>query len=94
MVIFVGLPLFGLEMAIGQYFAKSPIVLFSNLCPLFCGIGPAMLIMTLIVIIYYNVLLAWTLYYMLVSFSKELPWSKCDFTWGSKGKHESSKWKE
>lgn len=36
-----------------------------------------------IVMLYYNVILAWTLYYMLASFEEPLPWKGCNHPWSS-----------
>lgn len=44
------------------------------------GVGIAMLMVTLIVSIYYNVIIAYSLYYMFASFQSPLPWSSC-FSW-------------
>lgn len=41
------------------------------------GVGVAMVMVTLIVSIYYNVILAYSLYYMFASFQSPLPWSSC-----------------
>ena len=37
MLLFIGIPCFFLEIAIGQYAAVGPITLYNNLCPLFKG---------------------------------------------------------
>jgi hypothetical protein len=42
------------------------------------GIGFGMICLTGIVCIYYNVIIAWTLYYLLYSFFPTIPWSTCD----------------
>lgn len=39
-----------------------------------------MVMVTLIVSIYYNVIIAYSLYYMFASFQSPLPWSAC-FSW-------------
>lgn len=39
-----------------------------------------MVMVTLIVSIYYNVIIAYSLYYMFASFQSSLPWSAC-FSW-------------
>ncbi|XP_023257804.1 sodium- and chloride-dependent neutral and basic amino acid transporter B(0+)-like, partial [Seriola lalandi dorsalis] len=40
-------------------------------------VGIAMVMVTLIVSIYYNVIIAYSLYYMFASFQFPLPWSSC-----------------
>ena len=45
------------------------------------GVGCAMVTVSLIVCIYYNVIMSYTVYYMVSSFSSEVPWSKCDPSW-------------
>ena len=50
------------------------------------GIGLAMcLIVSGLVSIYYNVIIAWSLFYLFASFSKNLPWVECsrDNEWQS-----------
>ena len=45
------------------------------------GVGCAMVTVSLIVCIYYNVIMSYTVYYMVASFAREVPWSKCDPSW-------------
>ena len=32
---------------------------------------------------YYNVILAWTFYYLFASLTSELPWATCDHEWNT-----------
>lgn len=41
------------------------------------GVGIGMVMVTLIVSIYYNVIIAYSLYYMFASMQSRLPWSDC-----------------
>ena len=77
MLLFAGLPLFFMELALGQYNGQGPTKVFGNLAPAFKGLGFAMLASTCLVVLYYNVILAWTLFYMFTGMSSELPWSTC-----------------
>ena len=42
-----------------------------------------MVVMTAVVSLYYNVILAWTLYYLARSFSPTLPWASCGNAWNT-----------
>lgn len=41
------------------------------------GVGISMVMVTVIVAIYYNVIIAYSLYYMFASFQSPLPWTGC-----------------
>ena len=78
MLIIAGLPLFFLELVLGQYSRSGPIQVFRRISPIFKGLGPAMLLIAFFVSIYYNVIIAWTLFYMFKGFTtSDLPWSNC-----------------
>jgi len=50
---------------------------------LLSGVGFGMVIISAIVCVYYNVIIAWTVYYFVLSFSWDLPWSKCGNDWNT-----------
>ena len=77
MLIFAGLPLFFLELILGQYSGQGPAKVFGRMSPIFKGLGFAMILASFFLNIYYNVIVAWTLYYMVSGFSSELPWTNC-----------------
>ncbi|XP_023279245.1 sodium- and chloride-dependent neutral and basic amino acid transporter B(0+)-like [Seriola lalandi dorsalis] len=76
MLVVTGIPLFFLESALGQFCSQGPINTWRAV-PLLQGVGIAMVMVTLIVSIYYNVIIAYSLYYMFASFQFPLPWSSC-----------------
>ncbi|NXJ08050.1 SC6A7 protein, partial [Odontophorus gujanensis] len=76
MLLLVGLPLFLMELSLGQYGAAGPITVW-KCCPILQGIGVGMLVVSSLVSIYYNVIIAWAFYYLGSSFQSPLPWS-CD----------------
>lgn len=47
------------------------------------GVGVAMVTVSLIVCIYYNVIMSYTIYYMFASISEVVPWSICDPAWAN-----------
>ncbi|KAK3755831.1 hypothetical protein QZH41_013375, partial [Actinostola sp. cb2023] len=51
--------------------------------PLFGGIGLAMTIITSLCSVYYNVIMAWSFYYMFDSFRSEVPWKDCGNPWNT-----------
>ncbi|KAG1653932.1 Sodium- and chloride-dependent GABA transporter ine [Nymphon striatum] len=78
-----GIPLLLMEMAIGQYMRFGPIGTLNKVAPIFKGVGVATVVVTFILTTYYNVIIAWTLYYLFSSFTAVLPWSNCQHTWNS-----------
>ena len=77
MLFFAGLPMFFLELALGQYCGLGPIKVFGNLAPIFKGLGLAMVCGSFLVALYYNVIIAWTLFYLFSGMQSKLPWSDC-----------------
>ncbi|KAL9984764.1 hypothetical protein ACROYT_G007097 [Oculina patagonica] len=82
-LVFCGIPIFYLEVALGQYVGKGVVKSWAAICPLFGGLGYAMLLITFLISVYYNVIIAWTLYYLFVTFRKTLPWGECGNEWNS-----------
>ncbi|GFV96831.1 sodium-dependent proline transporter [Trichonephila clavipes] len=82
MMAFVGLPLFLMELSFGQYASEGPVTIW-KICPLFQGLGYAMFLMSALVGVYYNMILAWALFYLMSSFTSHLPWSSCDNWWNT-----------
>ncbi len=86
MLALAGLPLFYLELTIGQYGGIGPNKLFGRIAPAFKGLGYGMLCVTFLVAIYYNMIIAWTLFYTFAGMQDPLPWADCgnaynDMTW-------------
>ena len=75
MLLGIGLPLFFMELALGQYAGQGPTKIFGKVAPLFKGLGFAMLMVAFLVSIYYNMIIAWALFYLGNSFYSELPWA-------------------
>ncbi|XP_022098919.1 sodium- and chloride-dependent glycine transporter 1-like isoform X3 [Acanthaster planci] len=82
MLFLAGMPLFFLETAFGQYASQGPVTIW-RACPLFAGIGWAMVIISAMVVIYYNIIMAWTAFFIFKSFTLELPWQHCNNTWNT-----------
>ncbi|XP_012547426.2 sodium- and chloride-dependent glycine transporter 1 [Bombyx mandarina] len=87
MLVIAGLPLMFMELSFGQYAALGPVAVYNKFCPLFRGLGYGMVIVSSIVMLYYNLIIAWTIFYMTVSFSSifyQLPWQNCKAEWSTK----------
>ncbi|KAH9284478.1 Sodium- and chloride-dependent glycine transporter 1 [Echinococcus granulosus] len=82
MLICLGLPIFFLEFAFGQFASLGPISIWS-ISPLFKGVGYAMTTVSWYISLYYNVIIATAFFYLFASFNKQLPWSTCDNWWNN-----------
>lgn len=76
MLFLTGIPLVFLELSFGQ-FASQGVVSVWKASPLFQGVGWAMFIVSVLIAIYYNMIIAYTLYYLFASFKAMLPWAEC-----------------
>lgn len=76
MLFVTGIPLVYLELSFGQ-FSSSGVVSVWRAAPLFQGVGWAMFIVSVLIAIYYNMIIAYTLYYLFASFKAMLPWEEC-----------------
>lgn len=72
-----GIPIFYLELAIGQRLRKGAIGVWSQISPYMGGIGISSAVVSYIVALYYNTIIAWCLIYLLHSFESPLPWADC-----------------
>ena len=77
MLFLAGLPLFYMELVLGQYSRQGPIRVFGRIAPILKGLGLAMLGAAFFVGIYYNVIIGWTLFYLFKGFTSDLPWVAC-----------------
>ncbi|KAJ6661434.1 hypothetical protein lerEdw1_015063 [Lerista edwardsae] len=76
-LVFEGIPLFHLELAIGQRLRKGSIGVWSTISPYLGGVGYSSLMVSLLVSLYYNMILTWVMWYFMNSFQAPLPWSTC-----------------
>lgn len=76
-LVFEGLPLLYLEMAIGQRLRKGSIGVWNSISPLLGGVGIGSMIVSFLVSLFYNTILAWVFWYFFHSFQEPLPWKQC-----------------
>ncbi|XP_069807023.1 sodium- and chloride-dependent betaine transporter-like [Dendropsophus ebraccatus] len=82
-IITCGVPIFLLEITLGQYTTEGPVTAWIKICPLFSGIGYGTMVMSFLVNIYYIIILAWSFFYLFNSFASSLPWASCNHTWNT-----------
>ncbi|XP_047121933.1 sodium- and chloride-dependent neutral and basic amino acid transporter B(0+)-like [Schistocerca piceifrons] len=83
MLVIAGLPLMFMELSFGQFASLGPVAIYQAFCPLFRGLGYGMVIVSAIVMLYYNLIIAWTIFYMFASLRPVLPWQNCEPEWST-----------
>lgn len=83
LLLLIGKPMYFMEVALGQFSQLGPLQVWKPMSPIGRGVGFAMCTLSLIVAIYYNVVMGYCLHYMFASFTSVLPWSSCDPSWGA-----------
>ncbi|KAK8736394.1 hypothetical protein OTU49_004974 [Cherax quadricarinatus] len=81
MMFLCGIPLLLMELTVGQYTRRGPIAALEKICPIFKGAGVGTVVISFLLCTYYNVIIAWVIFYLVQSFYAELPWSHCNTTW-------------
>ncbi|XP_010625471.1 sodium-dependent proline transporter isoform X3 [Fukomys damarensis] len=82
MLAICGIPLFFLELSLGQFSSLGPLAVW-KISPLFKGAGAAMLLIVGLVAIYYNMIIAYVLFYLFASLTSTLPWEHCGNWWNT-----------
>uniref|UniRef100_A0A671U0X2 Transporter n=1 Tax=Sparus aurata TaxID=8175 RepID=A0A671U0X2_SPAAU len=77
LLVLEGIPLLHLEFAIGQRLRKGSVGVWRSINPCLTGIGIASLMVSFLVGMYYNTIMAWIMWYLYNSFQSPLPWSQC-----------------
>merc|ERR1712115_394172 len=74
-----GIPLFFLEVSVGQYIGKGGMSVVGQLAPIFKGVGYSAIMTVFLENVYYIIVVTWTLFYLFNTFMDfpELPWSDC-----------------
>ncbi|XP_036844818.1 sodium-dependent neutral amino acid transporter SLC6A17 [Oncorhynchus mykiss] len=77
LLILIGIPLFFLELAVGQRIRRGSIGVWNYVYPQLGGIGVSSLMVCGFVGLYYNVIIGWSIFYFFQSFQYPLPWAEC-----------------
>uniref|UniRef100_A0A667XY90 Transporter n=1 Tax=Myripristis murdjan TaxID=586833 RepID=A0A667XY90_9TELE len=78
-----GIPLFFMEVSLGQFTRQGGITCWRKVCPLAQGLGYGSQLVVFYGVIYYIIILAWAFLYLFSSFNTELPWANCNNTWNT-----------
>lgn len=81
-MVIAGMPLFYMELALGQFNREGAAGVW-KICPVLKGVGFTVILISLYVGFFYNVIIAWALHYFFSSFTMELPWTHCNNSWNS-----------
>ncbi|XP_056357799.1 sodium- and chloride-dependent creatine transporter 1 isoform X1 [Oenanthe melanoleuca] len=83
LIVFVGgIPIFFLEVALGQFMKQGGIAAW-NIAPLFKGLGLASMVIVFFCNSYYIMILVWGLFYLVHSLTDTLPWATCGHSWNT-----------
>ncbi|XP_066249630.1 sodium-dependent nutrient amino acid transporter 1-like [Euwallacea similis] len=77
----IGRPLYYMEMVLGQFSSRGNVKMYEKISPVLKSIGFGQLIGSTCVATYYCCLMAITLFYLINSFTGELPWTLCKTEW-------------
>ena len=76
-LIIIAYPVMILESSIGQFTSQGPIKAYQKAMPILGGIGFAMMTISYSISVYYNVIVAWIIQYIFLSFSKAPAYNSC-----------------
>ncbi|CAD5205537.1 unnamed protein product [Bursaphelenchus okinawaensis] len=75
----VGFPLLYMELSLGQFAKAGPAVCYGRIRPILQGLGWAMITLSLLVSVYYNMIVAWSLIYIyMILTGQSWRWSSCE----------------
>lgn len=78
----LGVPLFFMELNFGQFASLGPLKIW-RMNPAMKGVGMSVVLITACIIIYYNVIVAYCIFYFFASMTSKLPWSDCSNDWNT-----------
>ncbi|KAJ8290838.1 hypothetical protein GJAV_G00018180 [Gymnothorax javanicus] len=77
MLVIEGIPLFYMELAVGQKMRLGSIGAWNAISPYLGGIGVASVVTSIFLCLYYNIINGWAFWYLFHSFQGVLPWAEC-----------------
>ena len=74
-LIFIGIPVTLMELSLGQKFQRGDVGVFRGIHQRLSGVGLASVLASFCIVAYYNMIIGWSVIYLIMSFSDPLPWS-------------------
>ncbi|XP_052788428.1 sodium- and chloride-dependent glycine transporter 2-like [Mya arenaria] len=78
----LGVPLFFMELNFGQFASLGPLKIW-RVNPAMKGVGMSVVLITTCIIIYYNVIVSYCIYFFFASMTANLPWADCENDWNT-----------
>ncbi|KAJ8405466.1 hypothetical protein AAFF_G00319390 [Aldrovandia affinis] len=82
MLAICGIPIFFMELSLGQFSSLGPLAVW-KISPFFKGAGVGVIVIVSLVAIYYNMIIAYVLFYLFASLTSDLPWQRCGHWWNT-----------
>uniref|UniRef100_A0AAG5D881 Transporter n=1 Tax=Anopheles atroparvus TaxID=41427 RepID=A0AAG5D881_ANOAO len=82
MLVLCGVPLFFLEVCLGQFSGTGCVTVF-KIVPLLKGAGVAIVVVNFICTAYYNVIISYPILFLWRSLQAQLPWETCQNAWNT-----------
>lgn len=81
-MVIIGIPMVYLEFTVGQFTSNGPLTSW-KMIRISKGIGISVNIANSLLVLFYNMIIAYSLYFLILSLTSELPWQKCNPAWAS-----------
>ncbi|CAD5208801.1 unnamed protein product [Bursaphelenchus xylophilus] len=86
-----GLPMFYMELVMGQFHKSGCLSIWKRICPMFKGIGYGICFVCTFIACFYNAIIAHALYFLFHSFAWDVPWRGCGNDWNTPNCREDLK---
>uniref|UniRef100_A0A158QRA9 Transporter n=1 Tax=Haemonchus placei TaxID=6290 RepID=A0A158QRA9_HAEPC len=83
MLLVGGLPMFYMELALGQFHRSGCVSIWRKVCPLFKGIGYGICFICTFIACFYNAIISHAVYFVASSIALEVPWKTCNNSWNT-----------
>ncbi|CAD5206135.1 unnamed protein product [Bursaphelenchus okinawaensis] len=78
-----GLPMFYMELVMGQFHRSGCLSIWKKICPMFKGIGYGICFVCTFIACFYNAIIAHAVYFLFNSFAFDVPWRGCNNEWNT-----------